>query len=40
MREPEYKCLPEFLYQAIFIPKGMELPPREIINDPEILIVF
>ena len=38
MQESEYECLPEFLYQAIFIPKGMELPPREIINDPEIFI--
>jgi len=38
IQEAEYECLPEFLYQAIFIPKGMELPPREIIKDPEIFI--
>ena len=37
-QEAEYQCLPEFLYQAIFIPEGMELPSREIINDPEIFI--
>ena len=38
MRESDYVCLPEFLYQAIFIPKGMELPPRSIINGPEIFV--
>ena len=32
----DYVCLPEFLYQAIFIPKGVEPPPRTIINDPQI----
>jgi len=38
MRESDYECLPEFLYQAIFIPEGAGLPPRSIINDPEIFI--
>ena len=38
MRESEYECLPEFLYQAIFIPTGMEPPPRSVINEPEILV--
>jgi len=38
IQESEYGWLTEFLYQAIFIPEGMELPPREIINDPEIFI--
>ena len=32
----DYSCLPEFLYQVIFIPKGEELLPRSIINDPQI----
>ncbi len=32
----DYVCLPEFLYQAIFIPQGVEPPPRSIINDPQI----
>ena len=27
-----------FFYEAIFIPKGMETPPREIINTPELRI--
>lgn len=38
MRESDYECLPEFLYQAIYIPEGEELPPRNIINDPEIFV--
>ena len=38
MREEDYECLPEFLYHAIFIPKGTEPPPRSIISAPEILI--
>jgi ribosomal protein S18 acetylase RimI-like enzyme len=35
MREPDHVCLPEFLYQAVFVPKGANPPPRSIINDPE-----
>jgi len=38
MRESDYDCLREFLYQAIFIPKGVTSPPRSIINDPEIFV--
>lgn len=38
MRTSDYVCLPEFLYQAIFIPKGEEPPPRSIINDPRIFV--
>ena len=38
MRESDYECLPEFLYQAIYIPPGEEWPSRTIINDPEIFI--
>jgi ribosomal protein S18 acetylase RimI-like enzyme len=38
MRASDYACLPEFLYQAIFIPEGVEAPPREIINDPQIFV--
>ena len=36
MQTSDYSCLPEFLYQAIFIPKGVEPLPRSIINDPQI----
>jgi len=38
MRKSDYGCLPEFLYQAIYIPEGEELPPRSIINEPEIFV--
>jgi ribosomal protein S18 acetylase RimI-like enzyme len=38
MRESDYVCLPEFLYQAIFIPEGTEPPPRSVINEPDIFI--
>ena len=38
MREWDYVCLPEFLYQAIYIPEGEEWPPRSIINDPNIIV--
>jgi ribosomal protein S18 acetylase RimI-like enzyme len=38
MRTSDHVCLPEFLYQAIFIPKGVESPPRNIINDPQIVV--
>ena len=38
MHESDYSCLPEFLYQAIFIPVGVEPPPRSIINEPEIFV--
>lgn len=38
MKKSDYACLNEFLYQAIFIPDGEDIPPRSIINDPEIFI--
>jgi ribosomal protein S18 acetylase RimI-like enzyme len=38
MRESEYECLPEFLYQAIFIHEGAQQPPRSVINAPQIFI--
>ena len=38
MKASDFECLPEFLYQSIFIPEGVELPPRSIIKDPKILI--
>jgi len=36
MQKSDYACLPECLYQAIFIPEGMEPPPRSVIDLPEI----
>lgn len=34
----EYRVLEYFLYEAIFIPEDVDLPPREIINQPELQI--
>lgn len=36
MKTSDYICLPEFLYQSIFTPEGIEPPSRSIINDPQI----
>ena len=38
MRESDYECLPEFLYQAIYIPESEDPPPRSVINDAEIIV--
>lgn len=38
LKENEYNILDNFLYEAIFIPKGTEKPPREIINNEELQV--
>ena len=38
MTAADYECLPEFLYQSIFIPSGVKPPPKSIINEPEIFL--
>ena len=38
MTVSEYPMLNDFLYEAIFIPDGIEPPPRNIITSPELLI--
>ena len=38
MAAAEYPLLDEFLYQAIFVPKGADAPPREIINQPDLQV--
>lgn len=41
IREPaavEFSLLADFLYEAIFIPKGVEKPPREIIEREELQV--
>lgn len=38
IRENEYSLLSDFLYEAIFIPKGMNRPPKSIIEQPELQI--
>ena len=32
----EYKILEDFLYEAIFIPEGVDSPSRDIIKQPEL----
>ena len=34
----EYGVLEDFLYEAIFIPEGVEAPPRDIIYKPELQV--
>lgn len=36
--EKEYPILSDFLYDAIFIPEGMDRPPRSIIKEPELQV--
>lgn len=38
IRESEYPILSDFLYEAIFIPEGMEKPPKSIIRKPELQV--
>ena len=36
LRPDEYQLLDDFLYEAIFIPEGEELPPRSVTELPEL----
>lgn len=38
MKSCEYNLLSDFLYEAIFIPEGIEPPPKDIINDPDLQV--
>lgn len=38
IKESEYSVLPDFLYEAIFIPEGTEKPPKTIIEQPELQV--
>lgn len=38
MSTTEYSLLNDFLYEAIFIPDGVEAPPKSIINSPELQV--
>ena len=40
LRSEERNLLRDFLYEAIFIPKGMEPPPRDIIERPELRLYY
>lgn len=34
IKESEYPLLDEFIYEAIFVPKGVSVPEKSIINNP------
>ena len=36
--EEEYGLLETFLYEAIFVPEGMAVPPESIIKQPELQV--
>lgn len=38
IQKQEYPLLNHFLYEAIFIPKGIEPPPKNIISSPELQV--
>ena len=38
IKKSEYPILSNFLYEAIFIPEGMNHPPKSIINQPELQV--
>lgn len=38
IRQEEYAILDDFLYEAIFIPDGVEAPPKSIIRQPELQV--
>ena len=40
LRDNETELLKDFLYEAIFIPEGVDPPPREIIEQPELKLYY
>ena len=38
IRKNEYPILSDFLYEAIFIPEGMDKPPKSIIRSSRYII--
>ena len=38
IKETEYSLLKDFLYEAIFVPEGVEPPPKSIVNAPELQV--
>ena len=38
IRKNEYPILSDFLHEAIFIPEGMDKPPKSIIEQPELQV--
>ena len=40
LRDDETELLKDFLYEAIFVPEGMELPDKSIIEQPELSFYY
>ena len=40
IRDNEIELLQDFLYEAIFIPEGVEPPARDIIEQPELKLYY
>ena len=40
IRKNEYGLLKDFLYEAIFIPEGVEPPAKEIVEQPELKLYY
>ena len=40
IKETEYGLLKDFLYEAIFVPEGVEPPARAIIEEPELKLYY
>lgn len=38
IRKSEYEILEDFLYEAIYVPRGTDKPPKSIINKPELQV--
>ena len=38
IKKTEYPLLKDFLYEAIFVPDGVEPPPKSIVNAPELQV--
>lgn len=38
IRKQEYPILSDFLYEAIFVPEGIDKPPKSIIQQPELQV--
>lgn len=40
IEENEYQVLKDFLYEAIFIPEGVDAPPKDIVELPELKLYY
>lgn len=38
IRKSEYPLLADFLYEAVFLPEGMDPPPKSIVASPELQV--